>query len=117
MCCCRQMQQQLEEAVTLGEGTAAARRAAEFRAALAEARAEAAEAAAARRDGAGDARAALELKNARVELAEQEAAVREARELKGYVRCAAHCAAACIKSISAAVVSPCMLSMTFGGER
>lgn len=90
------MQQQLEEAITLGEGNAAARRAAESRAALTEARAEAAEAAAAMRNGAGDAPAALELSNARAELAAQEAAVREARELKGYVRCGARCATMCI---------------------
>ena len=87
------MEQQLEEAVALGVGTARARRAAEARAAAADARADAADAAAARGSGGGSGGAAaagerLELRNLREELAAQEAAVAEARELTGYARCA-----------------------------
>ncbi len=86
------MEQQLEEAVALGEGAARARRAAEARAAASDARADAADAAAARGGGGGGGAAAagerLELRNLREELAAQEAAVAEARELTGYARCA-----------------------------
>ncbi len=98
------MQRQLEEAIALGEAGSSARRAAEARAAQAEARAEAVEAASARSAGRGGEGLSqgLELRNARAELAAQEAAVREARELKGYVRCA-------FGPLRCSLFSPCSL--------
>lgn len=80
---CRDLEVQLEEAVTLAEEATRKRREAETQLVTAEARAEAAAAHSATSDGGRE----LELRNLRDELAAQEAAVREARRLKEHARC------------------------------